>query len=623
MPISYSCAAADPADRKDLESFMDGQMAAQKEEFKFTGAALSIVKDGEVLLSKGYGYSDPEERIPVDTERTLFRPGSTSKLFTWTAVMQLVEQGKIDLEADVNEYLDFEIPARVEGLGQEAPPITMAHLMTHTPGFEDRGEGLFLLEKEKMEALGDHLRENIPARVFPPGEVMAYSNYGTALAGYIVERLSGQPFAEYVKQHIFDPLGMERTTFRQPPEEELGLPLKRAFGFFGGAYHEGSFEYIQAKPAGSMSSTASDMARFMIAHLQEGAYEGGRILEGETAREMHRQQFTHHPSLDGMTYGFIEATYNERRTIGHGGDTLLFHSGLYLLPEEELGLFVTYSGGNFLARERLFQAFMDRYYPREPTPAFQKAGEAGEGAHQFLGEYHPNRRNFTTEEKLLGLMEAVRVGLTDDDHLMVNYYGFPKQFVKVEPGVYTNRITEGTRLLSTLVFETDEAGRTMLYPDGPMTYMKAPWYSTSLFNGALVGFSLLLLVGSTIGWAIGSGRRLFRKQKTHSPGAAIAARWVGAVYTLLTLAFLVGLVGIISQVDPAFGVPTIFFEDPPGVEIVMMLPLLMAIAGAAVLVFAVLAWWKGFWRLGVCLHYTLFTAAALALLWVMHFWNLL
>ena len=142
--------AADLADLTGLEAFIDGQMAAQMEEFKFVGATLSIVKDNEVLLSKGYGYSDPERRIPVDPDRTLFRPGSISKLFTWTAVMQLVEQGKIDLHADVNEYLDFEIPAQLHQTGREAQPITMAHLMTHTPGFEDRG-GLSSWKKKNAD----------------------------------------------------------------------------------------------------------------------------------------------------------------------------------------------------------------------------------------------------------------------------------------------------------------------------------------------------------------------------------------------------------------------------------------------------------------------------------------
>ena len=614
--------AADLADPDELETFLDGQMAAHMEEFKFVGATLSIVKDGEVLLEKGYGYSDLEQRIPVDPKRTLFRPGSASKLFTWTAVMQLVEQGKIDLHTDVNKYLDFEIPAQVHQSGQEPQPITMAHLMTHTPGFEDQGEALFLLEKEEMQTLGDYLKNYLPARVFPPGAVMAYSNYGTALAGYIVERVSGQLFEEYVEQHIFDPLGMKSSTFRQPPAE-LDAELARAYNFAGGEYHEGSFEYIQARPAGSMSTTASDIARFMIAHLREGSYNGTRILEEETAREMHRKQFTHHPVLDGMTYGFIESTYNGRRTITHGGDTMLFHSGLYLLPEEELGLFVSYSGGSFLARERLFQSFMDRYYPGESLPEIQQADDAQERVYKYLGEYHPNRRGFTSEDKILSLMQAVQVGLTADGYLQVPYLGGPVQFVELEPGVYTNRITEGTRLLRALVFETDEAGRTMLYPDGPMTYMKAPWYSTGSFNGLLIGLSLLVLLGSTTGWVAAFVLRLFRRQKTQSPRAAIAARWVATLYTLLAFVFLVGMASVVGQIDPAFGVPRIFFEDPPGIDVLMALPLVMALAGTAVVFFALFAWWKGLWHRGARIHYTLFAAATLALLWFMYFWNLL
>lgn len=614
--------AADLADLTGLEAFIDGQMAAQMEEFKFVGATLSIVKDNEVLLSKGYGYSDPERRIPVDPDRTLFRPGSISKLFTWTAVMQLVEQGKIDLHADVNEYLDFEIPAQLHQTGREAQPITMAHLMTHTPGFEDRGEGLFLLEKEKMQTLGDYLKNYLPARVFPPGTVMAYSNYGTALAGYIVERISGQLFEEYVEEHIFGPLGMEQSTFRQPPDE-LDGELARAYNYARGEYHEGGFEYIQGRPAGSLSSTAADMSRFMIAHLQEGFYAGARILEEETAREMHRQQFAHHPKLDGMTYGFIESTYNGRRAITHGGDTLLFHSGLFLLPEEKLGLFVSYNGGSFLPRERLFQAFMDRYYPRESVWEVQQVDDAAARSQRYLGEYHPNRRSFTTMEKILGLMQATQIGLTDEGYLLTNIFGEQAQLAEIEPGVYTNRTAEGTTLPRTLVFETDEAGRTMLYSDGPMTYMKAAWYSTGWFNSLLLALSLLLLVGSIIGWAISFILNHLKKRKVQNPGAAKAARWVAVIFTLLALLFLVGLGNVIGQIDPAFGVPKIFLEDPPGFNLLMTLPLLMVFTGTAVLLFAVLAWRRGYWRRDARIHYTLVTAATLALLWFMYFWNLL
>jgi len=274
-------ALALPADDPDeLEAFVDGVIYSQMDEHNIVGATLSIVQDGEITLSKGYGYADKENKVPVDPAKTLFRPGSTSKLFTWTAVMQLVEQGFIDLDADINEYLDFEIPDELYGWDEAGSPgpITMAHLLTHTPGFEDKGEGLIVLTTEEMLTLEDYLKKNIPARVFPPGEVMAYSNYGTSLAGYIVELVTGIPFAEYVEKNIYEPLGMEQSTFRQPLPDELEPHTAGGYNFFNGTYHRGSFEYISSLPAGSMSSTAEDLARFMIAHLQKGRYEDTRIL---------------------------------------------------------------------------------------------------------------------------------------------------------------------------------------------------------------------------------------------------------------------------------------------------------------------------------------------------------
>ncbi len=132
---------AQPGSREDLEAFLDGVLAAEMRSHSIASATVSVVKDGELFFAKGYGYADRESRRPVDPERTLFRPGSISKLFTWTAVMQLVEQGKIDLDADVNEYLtDFRIPDTFP------EPITMEHLMTHTPGFEDGGLGYLLIK---------------------------------------------------------------------------------------------------------------------------------------------------------------------------------------------------------------------------------------------------------------------------------------------------------------------------------------------------------------------------------------------------------------------------------------------------------------------------------------------
>ena len=536
--LSTGAAAAPADDPGELEAFIDGVIYNQMDEHKIVGATLSIVQDGEIILSKGYGYADRENKVPVGPAKTLFRPGSTSKLFTWTAVMQLVEQGLIDLDTDINEYLDFEIPDEFYGRNEAGSPgpITMAHLLTHTPGFEDKGEGLFVLTTEEMLTLEDYLKKNIPARVFPPGEVMAYSNYGTALAGYIVELVAGVPFAEYVEKNIYEPLGMEQSTFRQPLPDELEPYMAGGYSFFNGTYHRGSFEYISGLPAGSMSSTAEDLARFMIAHLQEGRYEDRRILEESTAREMHSRQFTHHPKQDGMTYGFIEQSINNKRVINHGGNTFLFATGCYLLPEENMGLFVSYNGGTGIEREALFTAFMDRFYPAPEADKAVPPEGSRERAAAFTGEYQPNRSNFSTMEKLLNLLSGVRVSVDQEGYLLVNLLDYPQHFVEAEPGVYERRYSEGTDLVKKIVFVEDSAGRMMLCGEGPtFTYTKPPWYGTGTMAGFLTGSNLLLVLTAAAGWIYASAGRVIRKEKSGAPKAALAARLSTIFYGLFTV----------------------------------------------------------------------------------------
>ncbi|HKD79690.1 MAG TPA: serine hydrolase domain-containing protein, partial [Candidatus Angelobacter sp.] len=199
----------------DVRAFLDGFMPMQLERENIAGAVVLVVKDGRVLFAKGYGYSDVDKKTPVTVDATLFRPGSISKLFTWTAVMQLVEQGKLDLDKDINAYLDFKIPAT------QLQPITMRYILTHRPGFEEQIKDLFGKEGTPFATLKDHLMEHMPERIFPAGTTPAYSNYGAALAGYIVERVSGRAFNDYVAEQIFRPLGMTRSTFVQPLPADL------------------------------------------------------------------------------------------------------------------------------------------------------------------------------------------------------------------------------------------------------------------------------------------------------------------------------------------------------------------------------------------------------------------
>jgi CubicO group peptidase (beta-lactamase class C family) len=208
---------------EDVGPFLDGLMNAHLAWHDIAGGVVTVVKDGQILLCKGFGYADFARRETVVPDRTLFRPGSITKLFIGIAVMQLVEAGKIDLDRDINDYLDFKIPATF------IQPITMRNLLTHTAGFDQRLRNLFVGRREDLRPLRDYLIAEMPDRLFSPGAVPAYSNYGLALAGYIVERVSGVPYKDYVRYQIFRPLQMEHSTFDQPLPEDLSPDMSNGY----------------------------------------------------------------------------------------------------------------------------------------------------------------------------------------------------------------------------------------------------------------------------------------------------------------------------------------------------------------------------------------------------------
>ncbi|NIV40235.1 MAG: serine hydrolase, partial [Anaerolineae bacterium] len=308
LPAAGTRLATGPSSPQEMEAFLDDFFEAKMAELHIPGAAIIVVRDGQVYLTKGYGYSDVARQTPVDPAKTAFRAGSVSKLFTWTAVMQVAERGLLDLDADVNRYLGaFQVPETF------AQPVTMAHLLTHTAGFEHRWIGTMTRDPGGLEPLSKELAKAMPRRVEAPGVVHSYSNYGTGLAGHLVEQVSGLSFDQYVEENIFYPLGMDGTTFRQPVPEALAANLATGYTYADGTFDAAAPIYEKMAPAGAVTLTPIDMAPFMIAHLHEGAYGDERILEPSTAQEMHRQQFTHHPDMPGMTYGFKERFINGLR----------------------------------------------------------------------------------------------------------------------------------------------------------------------------------------------------------------------------------------------------------------------------------------------------------------------
>jgi CubicO group peptidase (beta-lactamase class C family) len=303
-PTTPPAPGGHPLTQDDLNAWLDGFMPWALTSGDIAGAVVVVTKDGQILTQKGYGFSDVEKRKPVDPAQTLFRPGSVSKLFTWTAVMQQVEQGKLDLDRDVNTYLDFKIPP------YQGKPITLRNIMTHTAGFEEVIKDLIIHDPKGLMPLQRYVKTHVPERIFAPGTTPAYSNYATALAGYIVERVSGESFDDYIDRHIFAPLGMANSTFRQPLPANLAPKMSAGYKRASGKAQP--FEIVVPAPAGSLSSTGTDMARFMIAHLQNGEFEGKRILSAATAEKMHNSPLTLLPPLNRMELGFFETNINGR-----------------------------------------------------------------------------------------------------------------------------------------------------------------------------------------------------------------------------------------------------------------------------------------------------------------------
>lgn len=517
----------------DLEAWLDGLVPTALKTAEVPGAVVVVVKDGHVLLEKGYGYADYANHVPVDPRKTLFRPGSTSKLFTWTAVMQLVEQGKINLDADVNTYLDFNIPA-YHGL-----PVTMRDLMTHRAGFSETANDLLTYGKPPPP-LGEVLKRYVPPRIFGPSGGPGYSNYGASLAGYIVQRVSGEPFDQYVDEHIFAPLDMHHATFAQPLPANLAPDMSKGYETWDKPGP--GFEVIDMPPAGALSATGDDMAHFMIAHLQDGRYGSGQILKPQTAELMHTSVTRAFPDLLGNELGFYQQNINGHRVIAHAGDTNFFHTDLSLFLDDNVGVFVSVNAkgkeglGEFL-RNRLFEGFADRYFPAPPAnltpldPATAKAHAA-----MIAGPYISTRRSDSTFISLVGLVSPTVVTANPDGSITAAPVGESETFTEIKPFLWQQQ--NGHDRLEGIVkdgkvvrWSTDSAAPIMVY-------VRPGGLAGAGLELPLTLAALALLALTAILWPVVAIVR-WRYQK---PFAYAGSR--ALVYRLVRLASIVGLAAV-------------------------------------------------------------------------------
>ena len=597
----------------DIEAFLDGIVPVLLAQEDVAGMTISVVKDGKILFVKGYGYADAAAKKPVIADKTLFRPGSISKLFTWTAVMQLQEQGKLDLDKDINEYLDFKIP---EAFGK---PITLKNLLTHTPGFEEQIKDLF--GGEQSPNLGDYVKNHIPNRIFPPGTVPAYSNYGTTLAGYIVERVSGQNFDDYIEQHIFKPLEMNNSTFRQPLPPNLALNMSNAYIL---ASDEAKpFEIIGPYPAGSLSSTATDMANFMIAHLQNGKFGDAQILKPETIKLMHSRLFAMDDKANAMAHGFYEESRNGHRIIGHAGDTVSFHSDLHLILDENVGFFLSQNSagkGQAALRTVIWNAFLNRYFPVE-TKQLPTLENAKEEAQKVVGAYLGSRRPEGSLFRIMGLLSQMNVATNEDGTISVDalkdFNGKPKRWQAIAPMTFQD--VSGEDLL---IFKPDENGRMQIVVPYPfMTFTRVGFLDNAKLILPAVGISLFVMLLTLILWFVSWLVRRHYGSRLELTTREKQLRYLVRAIFAIDLIFIIGLLAIITYMSSNFD----FFSDRGNfwVRIVQVIGLIGVIGTPIVLYNAVHAWISKRYRIWGKLQATIFALASLGFLWFVYAGNLL
>jgi CubicO group peptidase (beta-lactamase class C family) len=609
--------AAHPLEKADLAAFFDGLVPLQMERSDVAGATVLVMKDGKEILKKGYGYSDITKKTPVDPDTSIFRLASISKLFTWVSVMQLSEQGKLDIDADVNNYLDFKI---APAFGK---PITLRNLMTHTGGFEEVVHDILIVDPKKTASLRDFLIANQPRRMYPPGEIPAYSNYGVGLAGYIVQRVSLEPFEQYVSEHIFLPLGMKHSSFNEPMTAELAPYVSDGYRATTEKPAIG-FEIFQPAPAGGVSSTAGDMEKFALALLNGGEFDGHRILKTETRDLMWTRQFDTSDALPPMCMGFYQTWRNDLRFIGHDGDLVAFHSMFLMEPTQELVVFVSYNSAGSASRNRaeLLDGFADRYYPAYAALPFQTFPV--NQLKDIAGNYQATRRADSTKLAISNPASQGVATVDKDGVLMLDLAkdlrGHTRKWKPIGKDLWQAE-DDQPRLFAI----RDSSGKIVrLAVNFPgVQYQRVPWYEHKTLVGISLAASLLILLSVVMASLIRLGRRLFFRNRLPlkpQPGTewlTIGPRLAAFFWIIVTIWLVALSVNLQNEALPSFPVIQRYFS------LINWFSVLAVLFSIFALLAGIRVWRRTDLRVISRVKFSLVAAACVFLTWYSIHWNLI
>jgi CubicO group peptidase (beta-lactamase class C family) len=579
---------------------IDPMMAAWIGKRKGPGAVVVVVNRDGPVFAEGYGFSDIEAKKPFTADATLVRPGSISKLFTAIAVMQLVDEGRLDLDRDVNGYIDFAIPTPEGGV-----PVTLRRLLTHRAGFEEHFKGLFTRNREP-QPLGRWLAKSLPPRLFPKGDVEAYSNYGVALAGYIVERVSGEPFDSYIQRHILDPLSMSHSTFQQPLPDDLEPLMAKTYRPW--PLPQLAFFQTITAPAGALSTTGTDMGRFMRALINGGELDGVRILPKARLDEMMAPGNATAAGYLGLVFFGTKVAGHD--SIGHDGDTTTFFSDLKIFPEQGVGVFVSRSGtGEIDAANQIpdpATAIAKRFLPKvSETADTTFPSDPG-----VAGIYHLSRRSESSLLRLRDLM-AERVLKIDGAGNVRSYFAIwpfddGRMLKRVAPNLYES--PEGGRNAF-----VNDSGSGCYWVVPALCLQRVPWSIDARWIVPAFVVSMVVVLLRLLAWPVAALWRYRRKKRSSQDGGDLREHLA---------------VRLVLLVDAAAIVATAVLFIKGSMDLTMLNealdPLLLALYALAWLgVFgAIPALWAaaGFWRNGVGsrwsrVHHSLIAASCAMIAW--------
>lgn len=586
------------------------------------GGIVSVVRDDNILLAKGYGLADVENNISVNAGQTLFQIGSVGKVLTAMAVLKLVESDVLRLDADIREYLtDLSLTASLQY------PVTLQHLLTHTAGINEQVIGYATRSAADLKTLEVFLEESFPGFFQTPGKSISYSNISYALAGLIVERVSGMPFSRFINTQILAPLQMESSTYAAAENSENAQNYAKGHSPTREGFTESEMIYTHPKPAGGINATASDMANLMRMFLNGGPFDGQKFLEGESLDLLLNRQYSNHPDLNGYTFGFEEQRINGFPAVAKGGQTIGFTSVLLLVPAENIGVFISVNirSGKFI--ELFLERFIREFIPTQTTAPLAVAAEVTVDLDRFTGAYRSNRYNHDSIENLFALFrDNLTFQVDSDGYLSCYRSGSYQQYEAFSPLTFQNRQDRD----DLLVFRENESGNiNEMYFTGtfagmslPQSYEKVSWHSSPHFVNefflSYVPMHLLLYILFPVIWLAIKVVQLWRKEFLKGKSLPLMAHLSALLFGILSITYAFGYIARLNHLglELLFGIPEalVKFSYIPIILLLLLIPLGY---------FAYKMWGEKIGGLAGRLFYTSYLAMAIIFVGFLQHWNFL